>query len=366
MLMGVVVQTMVRGRLRGCRDDPEPAERRPHDDRDRVELRPRRDRRRRQRSPRIASWSTTSMLEIVESEIADKHDRARSRPAGRAASSSAPSRSSAGPCRRSRTSRSARSPSSRSAPSSSFGSPAGHRVGDRGRRSAPAPEPAGDRLVAQAEAARAETAQLPDRARRPRRHPGQPPRSEEGTNRWPHRRLSASSARTTTPRRAGAEGWKELYPYYLTFRDDRREIEEGKFWFADLAHWPRRLQAVRHDHGRVRLPLPRPVQHAPLPRPAGQRRRLPRPQRLQLHEPDRGARGGDRRADAAVPRARRPLLRELADSLLENWHAKMRQRHRRPRGARLPAAARGRARSSGSSRAAAWTTRSSSRELQPR
>jgi pyruvate, water dikinase len=38
---------------------------------------------------------------------------------------------------------------------------------------------------------------------------------------------------------AGAEGWKELYPYYLTFRDDRREIEEGKFWFADLAHWPK-------------------------------------------------------------------------------------------------------------------------------
>ena len=38
---------------------------------------------------------------------------------------------------------------------------------------------------------------------------------------------------------AGAEGWQELYPYYLTFREDRREIEEGKFWFADLAHWPR-------------------------------------------------------------------------------------------------------------------------------
>ena len=32
-----------------------------------------------------------------------------------------------------------------------------------------------------------------------------------------------------------AEGWKELYPYYLHFREDRREIEEAKFWFADLA-----------------------------------------------------------------------------------------------------------------------------------
>ena len=35
-----------------------------------------------------------------------------------------------------------------------------------------------------------------------------------------------------------AEGWQDLYPYYLLFREDRREIEEGKFWFADFAHWP--------------------------------------------------------------------------------------------------------------------------------
>ena len=38
---------------------------------------------------------------------------------------------------------------------------------------------------------------------------------------------------------AGAEGWEELYPYFLTFRDNLREAEEAKFWFADLAHWPR-------------------------------------------------------------------------------------------------------------------------------
>ena len=41
------------------------------------------------------------------------------------------------------------------------------------------------------------------------------------------------------PAPEGAEGWKELYPYYLHFREDRREIEEAKFWFADLQHWPR-------------------------------------------------------------------------------------------------------------------------------
>ena len=140
----------------------------------------------------------------------------------------------------------------------------------------------------------------------------------EEEHRWPRRRpRSASSAPTTTRRRWAAEGWQDLYPYYLTFRDDRREIEEGKFWFADLAHWPARLQALRHDHGRVRVPLPRPVQHAPLPGAAGQRRRLPRPQRLQLHEPGRGARGGDRRARAGVPRACRALLRQLADAARE-------------------------------------------------
>lgn len=36
-----------------------------------------------------------------------------------------------------------------------------------------------------------------------------------------------------------AEGWKELYPYYLHFREDRRDVEDAKFWFADLQHWPR-------------------------------------------------------------------------------------------------------------------------------
>jgi pyruvate, water dikinase len=36
----------------------------------------------------------------------------------------------------------------------------------------------------------------------------------------------------------GSEGWKELYPYWLTFREDRKEIEESKFWFCDSQHWP--------------------------------------------------------------------------------------------------------------------------------
>ena len=40
------------------------------------------------------------------------------------------------------------------------------------------------------------------------------------------------------PPPAGAEDWAELYPYYLHFREDRREDEESRFWFADLQHWP--------------------------------------------------------------------------------------------------------------------------------
>ena len=36
----------------------------------------------------------------------------------------------------------------------------------------------------------------------------------------------------------GAEGWQQLYPYYLIFQDKLRDKEEGKFWFCDSQHWP--------------------------------------------------------------------------------------------------------------------------------
>jgi len=36
----------------------------------------------------------------------------------------------------------------------------------------------------------------------------------------------------------GAEGWKELYPYYMTFHDNLKENEESKFFFCDSQHWP--------------------------------------------------------------------------------------------------------------------------------
>jgi pyruvate,water dikinase len=37
---------------------------------------------------------------------------------------------------------------------------------------------------------------------------------------------------------AGAEGWQELYPYNLVFRDNLRDKEDNKFWFCDSQHWP--------------------------------------------------------------------------------------------------------------------------------
>ncbi|MET4705463.1 PEP-utilizing enzyme [Frigoribacterium sp. UYMn621] len=36
----------------------------------------------------------------------------------------------------------------------------------------------------------------------------------------------------------GGEGWKDLYAYNLVFQENRREVEESKFWFCDSQHWP--------------------------------------------------------------------------------------------------------------------------------
>lgn len=39
----------------------------------------------------------------------------------------------------------------------------------------------------------------------------------------------------------GCEGWEQLYPYYYLFSEERREFEEGKFWFFDGMHHPEPL-----------------------------------------------------------------------------------------------------------------------------
>ncbi len=106
-----------------------------------------------------------------------------------------------------------------------------------------------------------------------------------------------------------------------------------------LAH---RVQAVRHDHGRVRDQVPGAVQHAPPADPAGQRHRLPGPQRLRLHEPGSGSRGADPRARAAVPGTGGSLLRQLGLTAGE-LGAEDPPRDRRSGGARVRSAAGGRA-----------------------
>jgi pyruvate, water dikinase len=36
----------------------------------------------------------------------------------------------------------------------------------------------------------------------------------------------------------GAEEWRRLYPYYMLFSEERRDFEEGKFWFWESMHNP--------------------------------------------------------------------------------------------------------------------------------
>lgn len=49
----------------------------------------------------------------------------------------------------------------------------------------------------------------------------------------------ASPFAVTTP--AGAEGWQSMYPYYALLSEERREFEDGKFWFFDGMHNPEPL-----------------------------------------------------------------------------------------------------------------------------
>jgi pyruvate,water dikinase len=39
----------------------------------------------------------------------------------------------------------------------------------------------------------------------------------------------------------GAEGWERMYPYYALLSDERREFDDGKFWFFDGMHNPEPL-----------------------------------------------------------------------------------------------------------------------------
>jgi len=45
------------------------------------------------------------------------------------------------------------------------------------------------------------------------------------------------------PTPEGAEGWEEMYPYYLLFDPERREAEEKRFWFYNGMHFPEPMPA---------------------------------------------------------------------------------------------------------------------------
>lgn len=39
----------------------------------------------------------------------------------------------------------------------------------------------------------------------------------------------------------GAEGWEDMYAYYVRFGPERRKFDEGKFWFCNTLHFPEPL-----------------------------------------------------------------------------------------------------------------------------
>jgi hypothetical protein len=82
---------------------------------------------------------------------------------------------------------------------------------------------------------------------------------------------------------AGAEAWRDLYPYYLMFADNRRAEEDGKFWFCDSQHWPNPFKPFDAVTVEYRGQMPGSVQHPPPSGAARQWHRFPHPQRLCLH-----------------------------------------------------------------------------------
>ena len=152
LLMGVVVQRMVRADAAGVAMTLNPSNGDRCVGRDRVELRARRDRRGRHASRPTRFLVDKVMLEIVETQIADKQRRARRRRRRRPRRRARRSTRSAGACPRSATDQVRAVARARQARRAALRLPAGRRVGGRDGDVRPAaPEPPRDRLVAQGE-----------------------------------------------------------------------------------------------------------------------------------------------------------------------------------------------------------------------
>ena len=205
------------------------------------------------------------MLDVVATQVASKDVELVD--AAAAASPSARSRRSAGRSRRCRS----RGPAGRRAGQARRAALRRARRTSNGRSTPtatrrPAAEPAGDGLVATSpEPARRRTS---TGLRKPGQHADQSAGREEEPPDVDADRLSASSARTTTRRPRAPRAGRSCTRTTCTSARSGARSRRRKFWFADLAHWPRVFKPFDTITVEFALPLPRPVQHAPLRDPA--------------------------------------------------------------------------------------------------
>ena len=144
------------------------------------------------------------------------------------------------------------------------------------------------------------------------------------------------------PAPEGAEDWRMLYPYYALFSEERREEEEGKFWFFDGMHNPEPIypfDTIMTENWSVSLNQ--------CSRPASGRSRLPRvfDQRMlngylymsptAISDPDEIA----KRAEVFQRRAGHYY--ENWDEIYANWIEKAEDCIDAPQGDRIPSAPRG-------------------------
>ena len=126
------------------------------------------------------------------------------------------------------------------------------------------------------------------------------------------------------PAPAGAEGWQEMYPYYLVFNEKLKEKQEGAVLVLQLA-----ALAVTRSSRSTRSAVDfavkgvEPVQYPPSAGAAGQRPRRQDPQRLPLHEPGAGRARGYSRPRARCFSSAPATITRTGTALLDNWKTKI-------------------------------------------
>ena len=166
---------------------------------------------------------------------------------------------------------------------------------------------------------------------------------------------------------AGAEGWEQMYNWYHLFGEERRELDEQRFWFADRLHHP----DVIHPYDEIQCECWWQALGAFNTRifsmPPGVRGRPAHPQRPALRHAGPAAGGGH-------PGPRGASSRSARSHYYENWDVDLRgvegeghrQARRDPRDRLRPAAAtssrsKPSSSTSGIARASGWCATSSAR-----